>query len=82
MGQRRAALRSLRRNGIPAGIGALSDFFMSIRLHELYKLAVAGSEEERTQCLDYWLSLPVEERLKSECQIAWERLKDMDKGKQ
>jgi hypothetical protein len=62
-------------NGIPPGTGAMADFFTVIRLNKLYELALDGTESESKECLDHWSSLPVEERLKQEVIVDWERSK-------
>jgi hypothetical protein len=62
-------------NDAPSGQGPMPDFFMIIRLHMLYRLAMKGTETERKQCLEHWLTLPVDEKLKKEVKTARERQK-------
>jgi hypothetical protein len=62
-------------DGIPPRSNAMDDYFMILRLNELYRLATEGSKEESRECLKHWLSLPVEEGLKREVIEAWKRKK-------
>jgi hypothetical protein len=50
---------------LPKGAEDLADLDIALALFSLYKLAFKGTEAESKECLDHWMSLPVDERLKA-----------------